>query len=359
MRTPEPRTVVVGAGIAGASIAYHLARRGAAVTLVDRGRPAGQATSQSFGWINVSHGMPESYHRLRYLAIQEYARLQRELDGALPLDRCGPLVWWRERAETERFVREHAAWGYDIRLVGRDRIAALEPNLIEPPECAAHAATEAAIEPAAATATLIHAARRAGADVRLGAEVTALCTRGRTITGIRTDAGATDAAVVVLAAGTGAAALCAPLEVALPMASSPAWLLRFRAPGRLVRGVISGPELEIRQSADGHLLVAEDYDACAPVAPDAIARRTLALIKHHLRGADTVEVESAGTAMRPIPADGLPVVGFSPRIDGLYLAVMHAGVTLAPAIGRSAATEILDGTRADALEPCRPERFAA
>lgn len=353
-----PRTVVVGAGIVGASIACHLARRGAAVVLVDRGQPAAQASGASFGWINVSHGMPEPYHRLRHIAIQEYRRLQQELGGALPLDCCGSLVWRREPAETERFVREHAASGYRIRLVAREEIATLEPNLVEPPSCAAHAAGEAAIEPAAATRTLVDAARRAGAHVRLDTEVQAISKEGRTVTGIRTADGDIAAEAVVLAAGTRAGPLCATLGVPLPMASSPAWLLCFKAPARLVRGVISGPELEIRQGADGRLLVAEDYDpGASPDDPEVLAQRTLAVIRSHLRHADAVEVEDARAVMRPIPADGLPVVGFAS--DGLYLAVMHAGVTLAAAVGRFAALEILDGASVPALAPCRPGRFAA
>jgi len=358
MSASGPRTVVVGAGIVGASIAYHLARRGAPVTLVDRARPAGQATGQSFGWIDVSHGKPEPYHRLRHIALREYRRLQQEL-GALPLDWCGSLVWRREPAETERLLREHAGWGYAVALVERDRIAALEPNLIEPPACAVHAASEAAIEPAAATRILVDAARRAGADIRLDTDVIALSARGRTIVGIRTEGGGIDAEVVVLAAGTGAATLCAPLDVALPMDSSPAWLLRFSAPDRLIRTVVSSPELEIRQGADG-LLAAEDYAAgSSPDDAGAIAHRTLALIRRGLRGGDAVQISGASAVMRPIPADGLPVVGFASPVDGLYLAVMHAGVTLAPAVGRFAAMEILDGACVPALEPCRPVRFAA
>jgi glycine/D-amino acid oxidase-like deaminating enzyme len=350
---------VVGAGIVGASIAYHLARRGAAVTVIDQGSPAGQASGQSFGWINASHGVPEAYHRLRQLAVGEYRRLQDELDGALPLDRCGALVWQREPAATERFVRAHAAWGYEIRLLERDAIAALEPNLIEPPACAAHAVSEAALEPATATMVLLDAARRAGAALRLGTAVTALAASDRAITGIRTAEGVLRAEVVVLAAGVGTAALCAPQGVALPMDCSPAWLLRFRAPGRLIRSVISSPELEIRQSSDGRLLAAEDYaTGSSPDDAAAIARATLATIRRCLRGADGVRVEGAGAAMRPIPADGLPVVGFSAAIRGLYLAVMHAGVTLAPAVGHFAAAEIVDGSSVPALDPCRPERFA-
>ena len=47
---------------------------------------------------------------------------------------------------------------------------------------------------------------------------------------------------------------------------------------------------------------------------------------------------------RPIPQDGLPIVGFLPGIGGLYVSVMHSGVTLAAAVGRFAAAEILDET---------------
>jgi glycine/D-amino acid oxidase-like deaminating enzyme len=57
------RVVVIGAGIVGASIAYHLARRGAAVTVLDRGQPAGEATEKSFAWINATWGHPEPYFR--------------------------------------------------------------------------------------------------------------------------------------------------------------------------------------------------------------------------------------------------------------------------------------------------------
>jgi glycine/D-amino acid oxidase-like deaminating enzyme len=63
--------------------------------------------------------------------------------------------------------------------------------------------------------------------------------------------------------------------------------------------------------------------------------------------------------LRPMPEDGKPVVGFAPDLPGLYLATMHSGVTLAAAVGRFAAMEILDGARIELLEPYRAERFAA
>lgn len=357
MKASGPRIAVVGAGIVGASIAYHLARRGAAVTLVDKGGPAGDVTGRSFAWINVSHGLPEPYFQLRHLAIREYHRLEQDLGHALRVDWCGALTWNRELAETERMVREHAAAGYDIRLVERDEIARLEPNLIDPPDCAAYAASEGAVEPVAAAETLVHGAGEAGAEVRLATEVLALGAQGRRITGLHTSQGTMDAEVVVVAAGTGTRALCAPLGVALPIDPSPALLLRFRSPRHLVNRVISNPDMEIRQGADGHLFAAEDFSDGAD--PDAIARSTLAVIKDRLRGADALQVEDACVGWRPMPADGFPVVGFSSQVDGLYVAAMHAGVTMAPAVGSFAATEILDGVAVKVLEPCRLERFAA
>jgi glycine/D-amino acid oxidase-like deaminating enzyme len=360
MKAARPRTIVVGAGIVGASIAYHLARRGAPVILVDKGQPAGAVTRKAFAWINVSHGIPEPYSQLRHLAIQEYRRLEKELDHALRVDWCGALTWNRDLAETERMGREHAAWGYDVRLIERDEIAALEPNLVEPPNCAAFAASEGAVEPVAATAALVDGARRAGAEVRLATEVIALASNGHKITGVRTREGTLSADLVVLAAGTEARLLCGPLGLELPVASSPALLLRFRTTGRLVNTIVSSPDMEVRQASDRFLLAAEDYiDESPDNGPDAIAGRALATVKNRLRGGGDIELESVSVGMRPIPADGCPVVGLSSKVDRLYVAVMHAGVTLAPAIGRLAAMEILDGVAVKLLESCRLERFTA
>ncbi|KPV57609.1 hypothetical protein QJ48_21215 [Paenibacillus sp. A3] len=61
--------------------------------------------------------------------------------------------------------------------------------------------------------------------------------------------------------------------------------------------------------------------------------------------------------MRPMPEDGYPIVGFHDRIKGLYLAVMHSAITLAPVISRLAANEIIDNAQMKELESCRLSRF--
>src|SRR3954454_6671503 len=87
---PEPPLgrdlVVVGAGIVGASVAYHAARAGAVVTLVDAGRPGAGVTASSFAWIGASGVRTGPAAGLRVTATQEYRRLQAELPGL-------PVTW--------------------------------------------------------------------------------------------------------------------------------------------------------------------------------------------------------------------------------------------------------------------------
>ncbi len=58
-----------------------------------------------------------------------------------------------------------------------------------------------------------------------------------------------------------------------------------------------------------------------------------------------------------MPADGDPIIGPVTEVPGLYLTVMHAAVTLAPAVGRLVARELVDGTDEPALAGCRLGRF--
>ena len=73
------RVIVVGAGIIGASIAWHLAKAGAEVTVIEAGQPGGVATRNSWAWINASWGNPEIYFRLRTRSMAEWRRIDREV----------------------------------------------------------------------------------------------------------------------------------------------------------------------------------------------------------------------------------------------------------------------------------------
>jgi glycine/D-amino acid oxidase-like deaminating enzyme len=142
------------------------------------------------------------------------------------------------------------------------------------------------------------------------------------------------------------AALAAPLGIRVPVDPSPATLFRFRAPAGLVRTVVHNGDFDLRQVATDRLHAAAD-------SPE----RTLAAVRSTFRGAANVELLSSRVGLRPMPADGEPIIGPVPEVPGLYLAVMHAAVTLAAAAGHLVARVVVDGAVEPALAGCRLDRF--
>src|SRR5437667_9157003 len=124
------RIVIAGGGIMGANLAYRLAKRGAAVTLVERTRPASGATANSFAWINSTYSkQPWTYFNLNRLGIEAWQQLDREMPGELPLRWGGSVEWYgdeRRAAEFREEVRHHQTWGYPTHLIDEAALRALE-----------------------------------------------------------------------------------------------------------------------------------------------------------------------------------------------------------------------------------------
>jgi len=347
------RVVVIGAGIVGASLAYHLAGRGAKVILVEAEDIASGVTGRSFAWINTAHDGPDPIASLRGTAIQEYRRLETELPG-LKVRWTGALSYGTNPSEAL-----HAS-GHppSATQLSRSQILDLEPNLKHPPQQAMYAAEEGALDAVQATQALIAGAQAHGAQVLTQTRVFGFTTQGARVTGVTTARGRIEADVVVLAAGTGIKQLTELLNLPLPIAASPAILIRYASQPDLVRTLISSPEMEVRQGPDGTLLAAEDYlDDTLENQPAAIALRTAQAIRNELHGVASIELESACVGLRPMPVDGTPIIGYLPDIGDAYVCAMHPGVTLAAIVGRLASEEIIDDTASPALALCRPGRF--
>lgn len=345
--------VVIGAGIVGASLAYHLAGKGAQVTVVEAGEIASGVTATSFAWINTSHSAPDPIAALRGAAIGEFRRLQRELPD-LEIRWAGALCYG---AGTDAALQatDHAS---STTQVPRSRILELEPTLKNPPEHALFKAEEGAMDAVQATHVLIAAAQALGAKVLTQTRVLGFRTVSGQVTGVETAKGTLAADGVVLAAGTGIKALTDMLGAPLAIEASPSVFIRYAAQPGLVNTLISNTEMEVRQTADGTLLVAEDYRGDAVENhPSAIALRTGEAIRNELKGVRLLELQMACVGLRPIAVDGLPVIGYLPTVGGVYVCSMHPGVALAAIVGRLASEEILNGQAHASLLPCRPARF--
>lgn len=361
-QTRTPRVVVAGAGIVGANIAYQLAKRGAAVTIIERDAPATGATSKSFAWINATFSkQPRQYYELNRLGMQGWRSLEREV--SLPVKWGGSIEWYTDDAqanELRQAVKAHQSWAYPVAMVQSARLAALEPKVtFGRVAAAAHADDEGHVDPVAATEVLLQRAQSFGAALRTKTWVTGLDTPTR-LRAVQTNLGDLPADVLVIACGTETPRVAAMAGLQVPLKESPGVLVHTTPQPSLLNRVVLAPGAHMKQKPDGRIVTGVGFGG-TPTTDSSMAgaenflRTAAAGVVAALH---TATVERVTLGYRPLPSDGFPIVGFAPGRRDIYITVMHSGVTLSPFIGRAAAVEILDGVDVDPLSPYRLARFA-
>lgn len=349
------RTLIIGAGITGAALAFQLSRRGEAVTIISTHAEGGLASAASFGWLNASFFLSHPHFHLRHAGLAAHRRLMDQLP-VLPTTWPGCL-WYEAtgeaQAETAADLHE---LGYSVESLTRAQIAARLPALGPVPETALFFAEEGVADPATLARALIAAS---GAQV-VRATVQSLTVDAGRVTGVLTDIGPLSADRVILATGTGTPALLQPFGYSLPMLKRPGLMLTTNTLPPICPVVLATPDQEVRQDSDGHLHApasaghqgdhAESLGSF-PVVINATLQRLRALFP-----GQEIHFAHQAMAMRPVPGDGLPVVGQGPA-EGLWLAVMHSGATLAPVVAQLLAAEITGGPESPLLAEFRPARF--
>ena len=366
------RTTIIGGGIVGGAVAFNLARRGADVTLVDAGEPGMGATSHSFAWINGFGKEPRHYNALNRRSLDTWDRFARLLDVDFGL-RWGGQLTWTDNDDDAAALRQNVArlqsWGYVARMIDLDEMTRLEPGLTPGPVTAAAISDNDGHVPGtlAARACAKRVVEMGGA-VLSNTPVTGVTLRNGRAVAVQTDDGDIEADAVVLAAGVGATKLAESAGIRLPQEYSPGVVVRTDPRPTVLHNVAAlyGPpvgepdkEAHIRQSTDGVVMLGEgSQESLAEDDSPEHAAELLARAVTYLPELEGATAEPVPVGYRPMPIDGMPVLGYTRAVPNLYVALMHSGITLAPLVGELAAMEILDGARVDILEHYRPERFS-
>jgi glycine/D-amino acid oxidase-like deaminating enzyme len=368
----DARLAIVGAGAVGAALGYRLAQAGASVTIVERSYPGAGTTGSTFAWINGVDKPPLAYHRLNMLSIRDHEDLADEIGGRW-VHVTGSLHWTlaadtARTAALEQSVRTLLGWGMRVdRLAPAQVTAHLEPDLVIDPGAvqAVYLVQRAGwVDPIAmAHQTTAAAVERFGATYVRG-EVTGMRVGGGMVEALLlADGRELEADVVVNAAGPAAGRVAALAGVSLPVERTPGLLLvSGPAPGRLQR-VVRSPEVNLRPEGGGRVMVqwepldthAQEGSVLGPDHPLVVegmarARAVMPALSH-------VGIEAVRAGVRPVPKDGLPLVGFDPEIANLYHVVTHSGITLAARLALLV-TEELTGGDVEPLQAYRPARLA-
>ena len=364
-RADHPRVMVVGAGIVGSAIAMHLAERGLDPVVVDPARPERTTSARSFASLSAFGADPVGYYELACAGMAGWSGWARRL-GEIGFRRGGQLRWasdpeeGRELAEQTERARSQ---GYPVMPVDQAEVRGLLPGAEPGPVAAAcYAPRDGQVEPALVVAACRAATAAAGGRLLLGEPARVRLDEG----GIRVEVGerALRPATAVLAAGAESVTVARAVGLDIPTVASPGLLVETEPLPAFTDMVVylpggPGPRVHLRQRADGSVLLGERSQET--VARDLSQRHARAMLGQAARFLPVLggaRITRTLLAWRSMPADRLPIVGQVPGLDGLYLAVTHSGVTLAPVLGRLVADEIATGEPAWLLAPFRPGRFA-
>ena len=365
------KVTVVGAGIVGSAIAHSLAKRGAAVTIIDKGRPGGGATSHSFAWINATAKHPVSYHNFNRRSLGMWDRFARNLDADVGL-RWGGQMEWASTEEGAAELRSRAeqlhAWGYPCQILTGAQMSNIEPSLTpKQVTTAIYSELDGMVEPTLASEALVRVAATYGAVVKLETEVTDLSINSNS-SSVFAGSEQIDADVVVLSGGVDNTLLGEMAGITIPQQESPGVVIRTNPiMNRLLANVsvvyapsleAGRPEIHMRQCLDGSAMIGEgSQESLARDDTQEHANELLSRAAEYLPGLKGASAVPVPVGYRPMPLDGFPVIGFSSKAPNVYLAMTHSGVTLAPLISQLATMEIMDGAKVELLNDYRPSRF--
>ncbi|HEX4008714.1 MAG TPA: FAD-binding oxidoreductase [Solirubrobacteraceae bacterium] len=376
-------TIVVGAGIVGASTAFELAQRGHPVTLVDRGGVATETTGLGEG--NVLAGDKDAGPELELTVagLAVYRELEDRLGAVAGIRRKGSLIvhpdartWAAEPARMERL----AGAGVAGRLVEPGEVRALEPALTGPVQGASHFPDDLQCDPRGIARALARRAQALGGDVRTDALVDEIALDGGRVAGVRVAGELLAADTVVLAAGPWSAPLAGGAGLPLPVAPRKGQLARVRLPepdeqflrhklvdGDYLLSVASAADdrqisTVVETTADGAVIVGSSreragFDLTVDLDLAAAMRARAARLIPALA---SCPIDDVWVGFRPWLPDHLPAIGASRAVPGLVVGTGHegSGVALGPVTGRLLAQVICGEEPAVDLAPFDPDRFA-
>ena len=367
-----PEAIVVGAGVVGASVAFHLAEEGIDTLVVDREGPAAGSTARS-GALIRAHYPTALEADLAWASLTDYFEPWGErVGGGCGFTRTGfAYLAGEDGVEALRHnVALQKGVGVETELIGPEELKEIDPALrTDGVALAAYEPRGGYADPTATTVGFLRAALAHGARFERR-RVTALRTRGDEVVGVETEGGPLDASVVVLAAGAWSVPFVASVGLELPIHPARVQMALFERPYSLpthLTLIDSALGFYARPTAERDTLVGtraslswlDDPDVWEPAPDLAFVEEAASLLSRRIPALGGAPYRSGRAGVLDMTPDGRPILG-PEGPEGLYLAVgwSGAGFKKAPAVGAELVRWICEGApRREELKAYTPERF--
>jgi sarcosine oxidase subunit beta len=363
--------LVVGGGVTGSSIAYHLAHSGARVRVYEQAAPAvaPSASWASAGGVRQQGRDPREWP-LTLEAARRWPSLDEELGAPTGFVQGGHLHVVEAQADIaglEQRVQNETRSGMNIRMLEPVAIYQVAVALKQGIVAAAFTPKDGQADPRRTTAAFAAAAQRQGVEYFNSSRVNALLESKGRVRGIRLSAEDVLADAVVLATGVWTNMLTRPLGCDVPIEPrAPQMLLTTPGPRVLAPTVTAGGRaLSLKQLPSGEYFIGGGWPTdivegesglMCRVRPDSVAG-SWAVATDLVPAVVDQQVAQSWGGLEAESVDGVPFLGPVHGLDGAYLAVGFSGhgFQLSPAVGRAVA-DLIGGARVPELEPLSAQR---
>jgi len=350
--------VIIGGGAIGTSIAYHLAKRHIDVVLVEKDDIASGTSGACDGFIFMQSKRPGIHLQMALESAKMMERLSTELQRDIEYENTGGMIVVKSRQdmpEMRKLVERQRKLGLEVHLLDAYEARRMETCLSPDIAGATYSPMDAQVNPMSLCFAFAEAAKRMGARVLTGTEVTDISTTNGKVEGVLTSRSFIRANVVVNAAGAYAPVIAEMVGVDLPITprrgqvlvaeSVPQVLKRVmicsryitsKFDSRQVQGSL-GVGLALEQTRSGSLLIGSTREfvgynrTVTPEGIRAILEHATALIP--IIGELNIIRSFAG--LRPYTPDAMPILGKADGIEGFIVAAGHEGdgIALSPITG--------------------------
>jgi sarcosine oxidase, subunit beta len=367
--------VILGAGVMGTSIAFHLARRKAGkIMVIDKDHVGRGASGRSSALIRMHYSFPPEV-KLALISLRMFRNWQ-EIAGTTGDFRKTGFVRIAHSNETARLklnVEMQRKLGTHVELIDKHQLHELEPDWsVDEVELAAYEPDSGYGDGAAVAGDFLSAARDIGTIYLSRTQATALSVDGGKMSGVVTDQGFISSPTVIAAIGPWTQPLVMRAGYDLPIECEYHQVAILRnAPDMRGGGcacIDSVTATYFRSDGNDKYLIGDFYGK-RPVDPDNFPQRasdesleeTIERASRRIPKLQGAEVMRGVTGVYDMTPDSRPLLGEVPGIGGLFVCAGFSGMgfKISPAIGLVMSELIVDGkaTSVD-ISPFRPSRFA-
>lgn len=381
MKRNSPHILIIGGGVIGTSIAYHLAKKNARVTLIEAGDLASGSSGACDGLVFMQSKKPGIHLSLAMESLKRFDALQKELPFNIEFRKTGGLVIIETESEylaMAKYVKEQQSIGLDVQLLDTKQTLEKDPLLSPSIIGSAFSPLDAQVNPINLTLGFAMAARKNHARIMTGVKVLDILVKNNRVTGVNTTRGNITADLVVNAAGSMAGIISHMVGLYTPIKPRRGQIVVTHAGKPILNHCLisakyiaakfdpslagkSGQGISMEQTDNGNLLLGSTREFAGFNKENTLSgiQKIIRQTARMLPSLENFQVIRTFAGLRPYTPDGLPILGPVQTLDGFIMAAGHEGdgIALSPITGDLMAKALLGRTPEICLDPFLPDRF--